>query len=280
MAPDTNTSIFEKNDARKLFKKLGACSQTFTYILNREFGHPNKEMERATDPLAGGILAKGHQCGMLWGASLAIGAEAYRRFDDRNQAIAVAIKATQMVMQSYKERESTVNCEDVTKCDWSSRWSRMKYFMSGRFLHCFKLADLWAPEAVNAATEGLSSGDLVSVKNSISCASLVAEKMGATDEEIVMVAGFAGGLGLSGNGCGALSAAIWMNTLLFYRDYTGKPQFINPKAEKAFEAFEAVTEGKILCHEICGTRFNSMTDHTDYIANGGCSDLIHALSTS
>ena len=28
-----------------------------------------------------------------------------------------------------------------------------------------------------------------------------------------MVAGFAGGLGLSGNGCGALAAAVWMNAL-------------------------------------------------------------------
>ena len=47
----------------------------------------------------------------------------------------------------------------------------------------------------------------------ISCASEVAKRMGASDEEMVMVAGFAGGIGLSGNACGALAAAVWMNTL-------------------------------------------------------------------
>ena len=65
-------------DGKKVFRKLGTCSRTFFYILNREFGHPRELEERASDVLAGGIMQKGHQCGMLWGASLAIGAEAYR----------------------------------------------------------------------------------------------------------------------------------------------------------------------------------------------------------
>ena len=34
--------------------------------------------------------------------------------------------------------------------------------------------------------------------------------MGATDEQMVTVAGFAGGMGLSGKACGALAAAVWM----------------------------------------------------------------------
>ena len=37
--------------------------------------------------------------------------------------------------------------------------------------------------------------------------------MGGTEEESIMVAGFAGGIGLSGNACGALSAAIWYKML-------------------------------------------------------------------
>jgi hypothetical protein len=42
--------------------------------------------------------------------------------------------------------------------------------------------------------------------------------MGASDEEMVLVAGFAGGMGLSDNACGALGAAIWMNTLAWNRE--------------------------------------------------------------
>lgn len=50
-----NNSIKNQNDARKIFKKLGSCSHTFFYILNREYGHPKRIEERAADPLAGGI---------------------------------------------------------------------------------------------------------------------------------------------------------------------------------------------------------------------------------
>jgi len=54
-----------KNDTKKLFLKKGTCSQTFFHILNREFGHIKETEERATDPLAGGIMQLGYQCGML-----------------------------------------------------------------------------------------------------------------------------------------------------------------------------------------------------------------------
>ena len=50
-----------------------------------------------------------------------------------------------------------------------------------------------------------SPGQAALLQEPISCASEVAAKMGASDEEMVMVAGFAGGLGLSGNACGALA---------------------------------------------------------------------------
>ena len=68
-----------KLKAKRTFIKKGTCSRTFFYILDREFGHPREDEEKAIDPLAGGILQQGYQCGMLWGASMAVGAEAYRR---------------------------------------------------------------------------------------------------------------------------------------------------------------------------------------------------------
>ena len=52
-------------DTKKIFLKLGTCSRTFFYILNRKFGYPSETEERAADPLAGGLMQTGHQCGML-----------------------------------------------------------------------------------------------------------------------------------------------------------------------------------------------------------------------
>ena len=139
-AKESGNEIVYENP-KKVFRKLGTCSQTLFYLLNREFEHPMEIEERAADPFAGGIMQKGYQCGMLWGASLAIGAEAYRRCDDLEQAMGVAILATQRVMRSFSEREHTINCRDITRCDFSDRFGFAKYILSGRFLHCFKLAE-------------------------------------------------------------------------------------------------------------------------------------------
>jgi len=50
---------------KRVFLKQGTCSRTFFYILNREFGYSLENEERAIDPMAGGILQQGYQCGML-----------------------------------------------------------------------------------------------------------------------------------------------------------------------------------------------------------------------
>lgn len=279
-----DTTVFDvKNgpkDGKKVFRKLGTCSRTFFYILNREFGHLKELEERAADPLAGGIMQKGHQCGMLWGASLAVGAEAYRKYKDENQAIAVAVKATQSIMESFTQREQTINCKEITKCDFSSKFSFAKYMITGRFLHCFNLAEQWAPEAVQAAYEGLSHQETTEQKEFVSCATEVARKMGASDEEMIMVSGFAGGLGLSGSACGALSAAIWMKSLAWCREETNKSSMKNPESEKAMNVFNETTNAKMLCSEITGTHFKNIDEHSNFIKNGGCENLINALALS
>ena len=267
-----------KRDTKKVFRKLGTCSRTFFYILNREFDYPKETEERAADPLCGGLMQKGHQCGMLWGSALAVGAESFRRHDDRGQAIGIAITATGHLMESFSKRAKSVNCRDITGCDFSSKISMAKYFLFGRVISCLKLAEKWAPEAIQSATEGLSHKQTDLPQPPISCASEVAKKMGASDEEMVMVAGFAGGLGLSGNACGALSAAIWMNTLAWCKKHPGKSANPNLSAKKTLKVFYGATNNKILCHKICGRRFKTINDHTEFIKNGGCDKLIDVLA--
>ena len=263
---------------KKAFRKLGSCSRTLFYLLNREFENPMITEERAADPLAGGILQKGYQCGMLWGASLAAGAEAHRRCEDLNQAMGVAILATRRIMISFARREHTINCREITRCDFSSKWSFAKYVLSGRFLHCFELAEQWTPEAIEAAIKGLSSDRSKLPDHTISCASEVAKRMGASDEERVMVAGFAGGLGLTGGGCGALAAAIWMRSLEWCREHPNESAMKNPKIKELLRSFETITDNRILCSEVSGQRFGNLQDHADFIQKGGCESILEALA--
>lgn len=282
-----NNSNVKANDTKKVFKECGTCSQTFGHLLNREFGHLKDAEERALDPLAGGLMNQGHQCGMLWGATMAVGAESYRRYSDPGQALAVAVTATQHIMDSFVNRTNTVNCREIIGIDLSSVFGLVKFIFKTSIQGmennvCFNLAEQWSPEAVQSATEGLSEKPIKLTQNPVSCASEVAKKMGANDEEAVMVAGFAGGLGLSGNACGALSAAIWMKTLAWCRENPGKrpPYFNNKGAKEILKSFYKETGSEILCSKISGQRFETIDDHSAFINNGGCKKLMGVLSRS
>lgn len=265
---------------KRRFIKLGTCSRTLGYILNQEFDNPREDAERALDPLAGGIMQNGYQCGLLWGASLAVGTESYSKHKDLNRASAVAIEATQKIMQSFSTRTNYIDCYDISETNWKSKRSFAKNMITGKFLACFKLAQKWAPEAIEAAKEGLSheTSDLPERCNS--CASVVAKKMGASEEEMSMVAGWAGGLGLSGNACGALAAAIWMHTLKLCRETPGKSFYNSQIAQDTLESFYKETDYKILCKEIVSKSFDSLDDHTEFVEKGGCSELIEVLARS
>ena len=267
-----------KLKAKRTFIKKGTCSRTFFYILDREFGHPRDDEEKAIDPLAGGILQQGYQCGMLWGASMAVGAEALRRNTDPDQATGLAILATQHVMDSFVNRTESIECEDITQVDFTNKKSFLKYMLSGKFVNCFKLAGKWAPEALDAATAGLEKDMKDLPEQTLSCASEVIRKMGGSEEEMLMVSGFAGGLGLSGSGCGALAAAVWKNALIHNRKETRKSANYDPSTDSTLKAFYEETDYEIQCDKICGQRFNSLEEHTEFIKKGGCKKLIDVLA--
>ena len=272
-------------DVKKTFMKCGACSHTFFHILNHEFGHPKENEERASDPLAGGLMSKQHQCGMLWGSALAAGAESFRRHNDRGQALTAAVNAAQYLVESFTERAKSVNCRDVIDSDISNKHEIAKFMLKslpGGFnnIVCMNLAEKWAPEAIQAARKGLSGKHTDVLQPPVTCASEVARKMGASDEEMVTVAGLAGGIGLSGNACGALGAAIWMSSLSWCREQPGKSGYSNPRAEEILHAFYDATDSEILCTEVSGQHFKTAGDHSEFIKAGGCDKIINVLARS
>ncbi len=266
------------DDAKRLFLKLGACSSTLFYIVNREFGHPKEAEVRAAEVLAGGILRQGLQCGFLWGSAMGAGAESFRRYPDRSKAIEATMATTQHLMESFQGVTKTHDCRTITDCDWNSKLSMTKYFLTGRFTACFTLAGKWSPEAIQVAHKGLSHERNGQSYPSFNCACETVRKMGASDEEAVMVAGFAGGLGLSGNGCGALSAAMWMIALKEARKHPGNALYSNPEVKEKLEDFLAETDDKVLCREITGRGFSSTTEHSEFVMGGGCDKLIELLA--
>jgi hypothetical protein len=209
---------------------------------------------------------------------MAVGAESFRRNGNTDRALATTIQATQHIMKSFAKRTGSIECEEITQCDFTNKKSFLKFMLSGKFVICFKLAGKWAPEALQAAREGLSSNGTDLPQEAKSCASEVVRLMGGSEEDMALVAGFAGGLGLSGNGCGALAAAVWRNALIHNRNNPGKPTPYDPESNDTLKVFYEETDYEMMCDKICGKRFSSLEEHSLFLKNGGCEKLIAVLA--
>jgi hypothetical protein len=267
-----------QNDARQVFKEKGTCSQTFGYLLNREFDQLTIDHEKALDPLAGGILRYGHQCGILWGATLGVSRQAHQKYTDENQARAAAINATREIMSSFENETQTHNCRTITRTNFRCRLAIFKFLFTGRHKYCFNLTEKWAPESLQVAHKGLENTN--DHGECVSCASETIIKMGGTPEEAAMVSGFAGGLGLSGQACGALSAAIWYKALKWQKQNPDKKSsYNNSDSKEVMKKFLKQTGKEFSCEKICGQKFDTVKSHTEYIKNGGCKEIIEVLAS-
>ena len=248
-------------------------------VLDKAFDHSLETEEKAAMPLAGGIMQKGYQCGMIWGATLAAGAQAYRLFGPGPQAEAKAIITAQRLVESFDTRNNRINCLEITNTDWQKSIQMFNYFIKGGPVSCFRMATKYAPVAFGAINRVLSAEKVKTSSPPISCVSIVAEKMRVSNMHRVMAAGLAGGIGLSGGACGALGAAIWIIEMNSLKEGNGKTDFKNPRTIDAIDRFRRCTHSKFECSEIVGRRFESMDDHAGYLHEGGCSKIIDILAT-
>jgi hypothetical protein len=257
-----------------------ACSDTLLHVLNCAFDHPLPEEECAAMPLAGGIMQRGYQCGMIWGAALAAGAQAYRLFGEGPRAEAQAVAAARRLLESFRAQNSATDCFDITETDDSSSTMQMvAYFLlKGGAVRCFASAARYASVAKDAIDASFSEHHGEAPPAPVSCAALLAKKMGASGMHAVMAAGFAGGIGLSGGGCGALAAAIWIIGMRLLKEGAAKVDFKTPRALEAVDRFLGCTRHEFECSTISGRRFESIDDHAAYLRGGGCSQIIEALA--
>ncbi|MFH1845830.1 MAG: C-GCAxxG-C-C family (seleno)protein [bacterium] len=267
------------------FLKVGACSETLFNVLDRAFDNPLKPEEKASMPFVGGIMQHGYQCGMLWGAALAAGAQAYRLFGPGPQAETKAIIAAQRIVESFRALNSHINCLEITNLDKSSSTMQMIFYflIKGGSLGCFRMAARCAPVAFSEINTALSEKHVETPSPPVSCAAMLAQKMGASDMHTVMAAGLAGGIGLCGGACGALGAAIWIIGMNIRKgrdvDNLWKDEVYNSRVSDTIDRFLKSTDHEFECAEIVERRFDDVGDHACYLRDGGCSKLIEVLAT-
>lgn len=231
-------------------------------------------------PFAGGILQHGYQCGMIWGASLAAGAQAYRIHGFGPQAETAAVNAAKKIVESFRSQNEHINCLEITELDkTSSTMDMIVYFLiKGGTIGCFRRAANYAPVAFSEINTVLSQENIEAPASPVSCAAVLAKKMGASEKQTVMAAGLAGGIGLCGGACGALGAAIWIIAMNNSKDGKGKIDYKDPGALNLIDIFLKYTDYKFECSEIVGRKFENIEDHSTYLHNGGCSEIIDVLT--
>lgn len=273
------TSNSFPQNTRLIISQKQNCSSSMFDIMNNEFGNSEIMAERASQALAGGVALHGHQCGLLWGSILGVGVEATKRGKDSNHTIGLAIKTSQRLAYSFKQKTNNINCKTIINTDLREVNKMDGFFNETSATTCFKLAEDWAPEAIDISNRSLILEAEQLPTRCRSCATRVIREMGGTEQEALMVAGFAGGLGLSGNLCGALGAAIWYRSLEWLREHPNEETYPLHKAKEQLQKYLSFSDGEFLCPSLSGHRFRTIDQHCDFIAEGGCNKWIDLLAT-
>ena len=155
----------------------------------------------------------------------------------------------------------------------------LKFFIKGGPIGCFSMAARYAPVAFSDINSTISKKPIEAPSHPVSCAAMLAQKMGASDMHTVMAAGFAGGIGLSGGACGALGAAIWIIGMNHVKEGVKDFAFNSPLAQAALERFLESADYEFECSKIVGRKFENTADHAHYLCAGGCSKIIEALAS-
>jgi hypothetical protein len=250
-------------------------------VLDHAMGSPSTLEEHATVPLAGGVANYGYQCGMLWGAALAAGAQAYRIHGPGPQAETEAVVASQKIVASFRSRtKNEINCAEITDMNFKEKFrltKLLKFFIKGGPVGCLTMSARCSRQAFGDINASLLVKHSGAATLPVSCAAALARRMGASNMHAVMAAGFAGGIGLSGGGCGALGAAIWINAMQDCRQDASIKAMITA-AGATVEKFIKNTDFKLECREITGRCFENIIDHADYLRAGGCAKIIELLA--
>ncbi len=245
-------------------------------------GHPLKTEEHASAVLAGGIANHGYQCGMVWGASLAAGAQAYQVFGAGPTAETAAVLASRRIIDSFSRynRAKAVDCLAISGLNMREKFKArdmLRYIFTGRMLRCFTMTPGIARASIAEIDAVYASPPADVPSPPVSCSALLVRKAGFSDQHIVMAAGLAGGIGLSGSGCGALGAAIWAYAL---KHSIALGLKADPHVKSILDLFSSRFGPDFTCSGITGRKFENVRDHAEFLRQGGCSELITLLASA
>jgi len=277
-------------------------------------GKKDAALVKAVTGLEGGVVGSGSTCGIVSAGALGLALIHEDRLDVPGSRDAIRDRVRQYA-RWYAERSGTTLCRERTGVDFHSMGGQLAYFINpARLYRCF--ADIGgAVFHLHSVMEQIDRApvevieDAAAVPDPLYCAGAVLagvrEATGMGDlrlERIAFV--FDGGVGLSGNVCGALAGAVMATNLLFGVDSRtiGRKQTIGgflighlnlfarerkqmPEpygiGKRIVDEFRQTTGGPLECRAITGTEFDDYNDFQDFMAGSKtCQDLIESATQS
>lgn len=278
--------------AKEWWLRCISCSEASFTTHNRCAGIEAPLEEQASHLLSGGMMHQGNACGLLSGAILSAGLQAAQRFGDEPTRSAATLHAAVRLADAFPETSGAVNCQEITGQSVVTLRQKAQYLREGKGRDCGRLLMKWANRTDTLVGEALT--EFEGRDPSASCANCSVEtfKRIASGDELTRfgstyVAGLAGGVGLLGRSCAALTVGIFVLTLRHYaarRSQRRDSQLLGllheaglgrfrKKPARLFEEFK-LEFGSELCSEIVGRQFTSPDDHASFITQGGCREVI------
>lgn len=243
-------------------------------------------------------MHQGQACGHLWGAVLAAGIRAAKELDGAERITTATLEAARRLTGALSDDGWAFTCYENTACDFTTLGGKVKYMRSEKPKACGRKALVWASRANSVIDEVLAeydaAGEASGCENcAVACMSKIVEETGRGADEIPIVAGFAGGLGLSGNICGALAVGVFALSVKHYRDADTDRR--DSKLRAAIQELNLIETdlrrlparlqsdfekrfGSTLCREIAGRNFDDADDHSSYLTDGGCRDVVQFVA--
>jgi hypothetical protein len=293
------SEVISRELAKHWWLRCVACSEASMTTQMRGFGIDEPAYEQAIHAFSGGFMHLGHACGLLTGAVMAAGFVARSRFDDDGTrsgaalfaAIQLAKAHPELITKAHPELTGSGNCREITEMSLTKLSGRLRYVQQGKGRMCGRLHVKWAPKAQQVIDKALM--EFAERRPAGSCANCTVQTMRELKSSVrmkakdsVLVAGFAGGVGLLGNVCGALAAGVFAMSAADHlgpkhrkRDSRIRGSFeelagVNYRGAATRLRLEFVRQfGSELCINIIGRRFRDAADHSTFVEQGGCENV-------
>ncbi len=200
--------------------------------------------------------------------------------------------AAVQLTNNFPEYSGFINCREITKTDLTKLRGRFRYFREGKGRMCGRLHLKWAPWVHQIINKSVT--EYKECKPKESCANCAVQttiqiksNSGIEMGSPTLMAGFAGGIGLSGNVCASLAVGVYALSISHQLDRSQKKR--DSRFRGTFEEFiGACYRGSIkrlwfdftgkfgseLCKDIAGRNFRSIEEYASFMEATNCENVI------